>query len=112
MVTVIEELEALDAQLRIADPGDLVTVASLLQKRGATLARLPQMCVAGDGTPELLQRLQAISLGMSDLYRGVVLERLLIIQRQAALEREKFLLKSVSGILDPRRCPALLNEEG
>jgi hypothetical protein len=112
MRTLVEELEALDAKLRISDPGDVATLASLLEKRGAALARLPRLWVAGEGNPELLQRLQAVSLGMSGLYRGVVLERLLIVQRQAALEREKSLLKSVSRILDPPRHAALLNEEG
>jgi len=112
MRTLIEELEALDAQLRIADPGDVATLAALLQKRGAVVARLPEVSAGGDGNPDLLQRLQAISLGMSGPYRGVVLERLLIVQRQAALEREKSLLNSVSGILDQPRCCTLLNEEG
>ncbi|MEO8657474.1 MAG: hypothetical protein ABI693_03350 [Bryobacteraceae bacterium] len=112
MRTLVEKVEALDAKLRIADPGDVATLASLLEQRGTALACLPRLCATGEGNPELLQRLQAISQGMSGLYRGVILERLLIVQRQSALEREKALLKSVSGILDPPRHSVLVNEEG
>ena len=112
MRTLIEELEGLDAKLRMTDPGDVPALASLLEKRGAALARLQPMCAAGEGNVELLRRLEAISLGMAAVYRGVDLERLLIVQRQAALEREKCLLKSVSRILDSPRPVALLNEEG
>jgi len=112
MRTLVEELEGLDARLRKTDPGDVAILAALLEKRGAALGRLEEMCACGEANQELLQRLQAISQEMADVYRGVVLERLLLVQQQAMLERKRALLASVSRILDQPRSQPALNEEG
>ena len=112
MNTLIKELEALDESLRNTDPGDADVVASLLARRGSVLERLPELCASNEVTPEVLDRLHTISMGMAGLYRGIFLDRLLTRQRLATLNRQESFLRSVSNILEPEPPDRLISEQG